>query len=177
MACWWGLSADSTDIDANLGSLFAGIFHAVTFWKELMARKRLQWQRDLNQTTCENCGHLAELRDGGVVPVAPTDEEADPSRQPLLTGFRKVGNLLPKWAQNTKVQRDGGVDAKDIEHEAAGDGAAEPLLITPDESTVEAAGPSGYGSMSQSVESSTSVPETIVRKMDKGKKRVVDAED
>lgn len=175
---WWGLFADYGDVDANLGSLFAGVGHALAFWRELMARKQSQWRRGLEQTPCENCGHVGESQVRGVVSVVPRDEEADPSRQPLLAQFGKVGKLLPRWAQNTKDRRDGGVEAKGGENEAAGDGTTEPLLITPDESTIEAAGPSGqYGSMAQSGESSTSVPETIVTKKDKGKKRVVDVED
>jgi hypothetical protein len=143
-----------------------------------MARKQSQWRRGLEQTPCENCGHVEESQVRGVVSAVPRDEEADPSRQPLLAQFGKVGKLLPRWAQNTKDRRDGGVEAKGGENEAAGDGTTEPLLITPDESTIEAAGPSGqYGSMKQSGESPTSVPETIVTKKDKGKKRVVDVED
>ena len=89
----------------------------------------------------------------------------------MLSKLGDVGKgVLPKWSENKTRHADLEIE-KESEHDAAA-----PLLITPDESTVDTAGPSlgEYGTMAQSVESLRSVPETVVRKKDKGKKRVVD---
>ncbi|KAF1979699.1 hypothetical protein BU23DRAFT_594887 [Bimuria novae-zelandiae CBS 107.79] len=168
--------SETLEAYANLTNLFASILHAIAFWKELLARKHTQWQRDLNRPPCENCGHQTEP----LVHHAPIDEEAGPSHQPILSNFGRVRNMmLPKWAQTSKDDQDKDVDQQEIDNGAVGDSVAEPLLATPEESTADAGGPSSskeYGTMAQSVESVDSVPETIVKKKDKGKKRLVDVE-
>lgn len=167
-------------LDSNLANLFASILHAIAFWKELLARKRTQWQRDLDNTPCESCGYVSTVPNEPSVHDALAGEDAGPPRRPLLSTLGKMGNVaIPKWVQRSNTRRDGDMQEHDIEDEAAVTGATEPLLATPDESTADAAGPSSlghYGAMAQSVESVNSVPETVVKKKDKGKKRLVDVE-
>ena len=161
-------------VDANLANFLVSVLHGTAFWKELLARKQIQWKRAQNATPCGNCGHVPRAQHDGPANISSVDEEARPWRQPLYNGFSKV---LPKWAKGTKDRCDTGADLK-IENEAMDDAATEPLLVTPDESMVEAAGPSSgqYGAMAQSAESPQSLTETIVTKKDKGKKRAVNVE-
>ncbi|KAL1595029.1 hypothetical protein SLS60_009714 [Paraconiothyrium brasiliense] len=166
-------------MDANLANFVTSVLHAIAFWKELIARKRTQWQRDLNKQPCVHCGHVASKQDEAPVNDITGEEQAGSSRRPMLSNVSKVGKVvLPKWARAANIfdRRDDTKD-RDVEHEAANDDVGEPFLATPEESTEDTAGPSGtYGTMSQSVESLRSIPETIVRQKDKGKKRLVDVE-
>jgi hypothetical protein len=155
---------------SNLTNLAASILHGVAFWKELMARKKRSWQRSLDATPCSNCGHLNNPASDpnapattANVPCEHTDIERGQSSTSLLESFEQVKATLPKWAKASM----GG--ERDIENDAEA-----PLLITPDESTTEVGGPSsGYGTLDQSV---GSIPETIVKKKGKGKKRMVEVD-
>lgn len=169
---------------ANLANFVASILHAIAFWKELMARKHSSWQRRLEAHPCDNCGHVnlaphepytapSATRDT----VGPNEGEPGPSCLSNLGGIGKNKIILPKWARGPNAvqyandeERTIGVDGVDRRDD-------EPLLVTPDESTVEVGGPSGsgqgYGTLDQSVER---IPETVVKKKEKGKKRVVEVE-
>ncbi|KAF2195151.1 hypothetical protein K469DRAFT_698714 [Zopfia rhizophila CBS 207.26] len=170
---------------ANLANFVASVLHAVAFWKELMARKRKQWRRDL-EVTCENCGHVNETVEGPSASTAtsipaPAGAIAGPSGQTKTSIFGKFGSgkvALPIWAhgQNVGKYTD---EERDVENDAGEGVNEEPLLVTPDESTTEVGGPSGsqvYGTLDQSVQSVDSVPETVVKKKGKGKKRLVEVE-
>lgn len=139
---------------ANLANLAASILHGIAFWKELIARKKIAWQKTLIATPCQNCGHAKQTS-------LPQPEEAEPS-SPLSSKI-----TIPKWARGAAtVPQDDDVEA--------GPSAQEPLLATPEGSLTEVG--AGYGTLAQSVESISSVPETVVKQKDKGKKRVVEAE-
>ncbi|KAK7184581.1 hypothetical protein DPSP01_009018 [Paraphaeosphaeria sporulosa] len=180
--------SETLEAYANLTNFAASVLHGVAFWKELLARKKSQWQRDLDTRPCGHCGHVTSIQDEAShseAVITALNEQAGPSSEPgpsthpTHTNFGRIRKLvLPKWARPASVRRHDSTDDRDVEKEAAGDGAGEPLLVTPDESTEFAGQPSGtYGSMSQSVESLSSVPETIVKKKDKGKKRMVDVDE
>ncbi|ORY01055.1 hypothetical protein BCR34DRAFT_101316 [Clohesyomyces aquaticus] len=176
---------------ANLANLALSVMHAVAFWKELMARKKEQWRQEVNVEgiPCGDCGGVVRMvgeRDGEL------DVEAEaPIRTPLLSRLGGGKITLPKWARGPKAARYTDIDEdddRDVENEAGMESAErdlredERLLDTPDESTsgtaIGAGGPSslGYGTMGQSVDSVSSVSETVVKKVDKGKKRVVAVE-
>jgi hypothetical protein len=101
----------------------------------------------------------------------------------VVDGSSKGRMRLPKWAVGLRSKMDvGGKGAEsengDVVAGPSGGGATdiEPLLATPDESSTEVGGPPtspGYGTLDRSVES---VPETVVRKKDKGKRRLVDVQ-
>jgi hypothetical protein len=154
------------------------MLHAFAFWKEMLARKKSQWQRDLDKRPCESCGYVASTHDGPSTNEADTDNHAGPSSQPIRANFGRVRNLvLPKWARAASIRRHQSAYDRDIENEEGDGGASEPLLVTPEESARDTGQPSEtYGSTAQSLESLSSVPETIVRKKDKGKKIAVDVE-
>ncbi|KAF2650992.1 hypothetical protein K491DRAFT_720259 [Lophiostoma macrostomum CBS 122681] len=178
--------AEMFEAYANLSNIVAGLLHAVAAWKEIMARKKQNWrreyERDMTSRTCGNYGVSVGDLDADVdardEPEAPdllgdeqeTTAEAGPS---FLERFGKGKVVLPRCARGPDY-----VDG-DIEKQAADakDDAIAPLLVTPDDSSsTEVAGPSGYGTLSQSVESLNRAAETMVKKKDKGKKRIVDVE-
>lgn len=158
---------------ANLTNMAASILHGVAFWKVLMVRKKRVWLRNLEPKPCGNCGHLNNVAQEPSTTASATDAstrhthtENDPPSSNILESFEKVKAALPKWPK-TSV---GG--ERDVENDAAE--AAAPLLVTPDESTTEVGGPSsGYGTLDQSV---GSIPETLVKKKSKGKKRMVEVD-
>ncbi|KAF2676568.1 hypothetical protein K458DRAFT_396872 [Lentithecium fluviatile CBS 122367] len=162
---------------ANLCTGVACVAHVVAFWKELVARKKKEWEREVEERACEACGFV---RAQGAEQEGGMEEDENEGWGPtffdrLTDGAGKI--TLPKWATGpraaSRVHKT--KDGVDIESEAAA--VREPLLATPDESGTEVGGPSGsYGTLGQSVESVRSVPETIVRKKERGKKRVVDVE-
>lgn len=174
--------SETIEAYANLANFAASIEHAIAFWKELLARKRAAWQRDAEARPCEGCGHVnhaATEASQSAAATAPAHGEVGLAGPSFLGHFGKGNITLPKWARgpNAGPYKD---EERDIENEAAEATADEPLLVTPDESTAEAGGPSGssqgYGTLDQSVESVGSVPETVVRKKDKGKKRQIEVE-
>ncbi|KAF2739582.1 hypothetical protein EJ04DRAFT_335520 [Polyplosphaeria fusca] len=166
----------------NLANLVASILHAIAFWKELIARKQEGWLRRLSLSLaarpCDECGHVNTI----------TEEDLDNTvkRHGKQTNARVDPSLsktiLAKWARSLDAQK----LADDVERslanatravsEAEDDAneAATPLLVTPEESGTEVGESSkGYGTLSESV---SSVPETVVRKKDKGKKRLVEVD-
>ncbi|KAJ4303631.1 hypothetical protein N0V90_002532 [Kalmusia sp. IMI 367209] len=168
---------DTLEAYAILAIVFASVLHAIAFWKELMARKKAAWQRELDLKPCENCGHVTVPThiERSTVDIS-NNEESGPSRPSFLPDFGKRKIVLPKWAQRPKAGQYSDENDKDVNTENVGENTSEPLLVTPEESTTDAGGPSskGYGTMAQSVESLSSIPETVVRKKDKGKKRLVE---
>lgn len=164
-----------------MANFLASIFHAAAFWKEIIARKRAAWEYDLETRPCRNCGQTDEIFVGdSAAPIddtPPIDVEAGPSGTSLFGRFGRSKITLPKWAKASKVNASRDTQETGFSHESAGATSGEALLVTPEESATEGIGPAGaYGTMSQSVESLNSVPETIVKKKDKGKKRYVDVE-
>jgi hypothetical protein len=195
---YYSNGAEMFEAYGNLPNLVASLLHAVAAWKEIMARKKQGWrreyERDVGGRVCGNCGGVESEgervgREGdGDAPINFMDEpegaafsgdrhdssgagdEAGPS---ILKRFGKGKVVLPRWARGPEAGE------RDVEHKAAdtGDDVIAPLLVTPDDSSsTEVAGPSGYGTLSQSVESLNRAAETMVKKKDKGKKRVVDVE-
>lgn len=150
----------------DLASLATSILHAVAFWKELMARKHASWRRSLESEPCVRCGHVnvPELVD---------------NRGPAQSFFRLFNGgkvALPRWARGPNARAYKEDEERNVENQGRAENVEEPLLATPDESTTELGGPSapgGYGTLDQSVES---IPETIVKKKDKGKKRLVEVD-
>ena len=166
-----------------MANLAASIEHAIAFWKELMARKKAAWRRDVEASPCQNCGHVnpTSTEETTQQLVNATEQnEGESSGPSIFERFGKGIVTLPKWARGPDTDQYNRTGDRDIEGEAAGATAAEPLLRTPDESSTEVGGPSGsqgYGTLAQSVDSVSSVPEQIeqiVKKKDKGKKRVVE---
>jgi len=192
---YYGSGAETFEAYANLANFVASFAHARAFWKELIARKRAAWEReragdDVEARVCVGCGTVAGVRLEGEAEArgGPGHEEEEEvgmgegGVHEAVNPPEKGKTRLPKWA--TELRSKLGTNSKDAdgENDAAIDGptATEPLLATPDESSAEIGGPStspsNYGTLDQSVESVRSVPETVVRKKDKGKKRLVDVE-
>ncbi|KAF2866428.1 hypothetical protein BDV95DRAFT_584701, partial [Massariosphaeria phaeospora] len=157
---------------ANLVNFIVSIEHAVAFYKELMARKKTEWKADLERQPCANCGHTEEqpaVEDGQRLPSDSASNRGTSDMGHLHGGKDKT--TMPKWSKDTSKGTNAARKAPLVPHEN------EPLLDTPDGSTTETSGPSGtYGTltMEDSVASVGSVLETIVKKKEKGKKRVVD---
>ncbi|KAF2108376.1 hypothetical protein BDV96DRAFT_264574 [Lophiotrema nucula] len=157
---------------ANLCNFAASVLHGVAFWKELMARKKEAWRRDLEARGCERCG-CGAAEGGGEAEAGDArgsaglgGVEAALLKPSFLGDFGKGKVVLPKWAQGPNARQESGRDNDESE---------EPLLATPDESAAEGepSGTSDYGTLGESM---SSVPETIVKKKEKGKKRLVDVE-
>ncbi|PVH99920.1 hypothetical protein DM02DRAFT_412868 [Periconia macrospinosa] len=179
--------AETFEAYANLANLVASVCHGVAFWKEVVARKRAAWERERGDVeagwVCAGCGGGRPgegVADGDVEDVHDGNGEEEDGK---VHGFGAM--RFPRWATGL-----GGKGIGDAKSEAVVGGgneggsgeaaAAEPLLGTPDESGTEIEAPSassvGYGTLERSVESVGSVPETVVRKKNKGKKRLVDVE-
>jgi hypothetical protein len=157
------------------------LLHAFAFWKELLARKKSQWQRDLDKKPCESCGYIGSAYGEPSIneaDISGIDDHAGPSSQPIRANFGRVRDMvLPRWARAASTRHHNNANDGDIENEAVDGGAGKSLLVTPEESTKDAVQTLGtYGSITQSSGSLNSVPETIVRKKDKGKKKLVDME-
>jgi hypothetical protein len=178
----------------------------VSFWKEVIVRKRTAWEReresaldvDVEGRACVGCGFVAGVpqeREAEAERTAGGEDEVGTGEGTGEGEVHEAGDSpgksrirFPKWATGLRSKPD--TESKDVdgENEAAVAGpnsnidatATEPLLATPDESSTEVGGPStsppSYGTLDQSVESVPSVPETVVRKKDKGKKKLVDVE-
>ncbi|KAF2269115.1 hypothetical protein CC78DRAFT_564868 [Lojkania enalia] len=147
---------------ADLANLVVSVLHAVVWWKEVMARKKQAWRKEVEVgegTPCERCGYICEgmEQDGEEDKSSGGHEGAS-----VLESLTKGKVILPKWARDP--------DVRDMESET-GKGNVESLLVTPEESCTEIGGPSGYGTLEKSV---CSVPETVVKKKEKGKKRLVE---
>lgn len=168
---------------ANLANLSASILHGIAFWKEVIARKQQAWQKqyEITRGPCENCGHTRPVIDVPEGSPMSNHGEADQSgsatatAQKLGKGKGKQTVILPKWARGPDAGRYAD-DHNVVEHAGAKTVVEEPLLVTPEDSTADIAGPSDYGTMGQSVDSISSVPETVVKKKDKGKKRLVEVD-
>lgn len=162
--------------------------HGVAFWKEVVARKRAAWERERGDVeagwVCAGCGGA---RPGEGVAGGDVEDAHDGNGEEedgMVNGFDAM-RFPPRWATGLGGKESG--DAKSGAVVGGGNeggsgeaAAAEPLLGTPDESGTEIGAPSassvGYGAIERSVESVATVPETVVRKKDKGKKRLVDVE-
>lgn len=158
---------------ANLVNFVVSILHAIAFWKELIARKKIAWQKDLDVTPCENCGHSQSSTN----PTPPQATGGVPEPSQCCEHAKSVADAqsqrsritIPKWVKDGSVVFNS--DERDVE---VGPSVQQPLLVTPEESLTEVG--TGYGTLAQSVDSITSIPETVVKKKDKGKKRVIEAE-
>ncbi|KAF2796590.1 hypothetical protein K505DRAFT_323169, partial [Melanomma pulvis-pyrius CBS 109.77] len=175
--------AETFEAYANLTNVIASILHGVAFWKELMARKHAAWKKDLEVRECDNCGHFVKAKDENVANTLPNDVldcnrvEAGPSQPSILERFGKGEVTMPKWAKWSNVGKFTDDVNRDRESGVMGPSAEVALLATPEDSGTEVGGPSrsrSYGTLGQSVESVESVPETVVKKKEKGKKRLVD---
>jgi hypothetical protein len=140
---------------ACLPAFFASILHAVAFWKELMARKKAEWLRELPPKPCTQCGFVS-------INDAPQEHVHDAASQ------EQTRDTLPRWAQafNNKSRN----SQSDVENGLAGssDGGEQNLLITPsisDECTIK-----GYGTLSQSVQSLNGECEEVIKKKKKNKR-------
>lgn len=166
--------SETLEAYANLANLALCMEHAVAFWKEMLARKKAAWRRDLEARPCQNCGHVDQVAERDAVGPLPDAEpevvEAGPSKPSLFERFGGGKVALPRWATGMGAGKGGVGDGE------ADDGAQEPLLVTPDESSTEVPTESQYGALEQSVQSVGSVPETVVKKKDKGKKRVIEVD-
>lgn len=170
--------SETLEAYANLANFVASIEHAIAFWKELLARKKSAWKRDIEARPCPNCGHVDHAATSNCTEHSPPPPDAESFESSLLGKFGKGKITLPKWASGPDAIRYKKRSDPDLENDGADATAHDPLLVTPDGSTTEIGGPSGsgYGTLDESVESIPSVPETIVKKKDKGKKRQVEVE-
>ena len=175
---YYGRGAETIEAYANLANLVAGILHAVAFWKELIARKQNAWRAevDLEARICTNCAGACEDvgrgEDARLEGGAEGVRESGPARPSFLARLGKGRAVLPGWAQGGQERGEG-----EARGSVAGVSVQEPLLDTPDESHVGGLDFQGYGTLEQSVESvasAPSAPETVVKKVEKGKKRLVD---
>jgi hypothetical protein len=167
---------------ANLANLVASILYAIAFWKELMARKQQAWRNDVEAEPCAACGHTNKIHDAEHVQCTTSNVAREAAGDlPKPSNLPRSSKItLPEWARSPHAKRYSDNDQVDAPHSTAEEANEQSLLVTPDESTTEVAGPSnsnhGYGTLAQSVESISSVPETIVKKKDKGKKRLVEVD-
>ncbi|KAF2005807.1 hypothetical protein P154DRAFT_570539 [Amniculicola lignicola CBS 123094] len=170
---YYGGGRETVESYANLANLLLSVLHGIVCWKEIIAKKQQSWLRKHNQEPCDSCGHVKAIAgDGG--------QTNGTHNGPSLFGHIGHGKItMPRWARgpNATVESDdeetnvGHTRRRGQLHEQAS------LLVTPDESATEIGGPSTYGTLDKSTDSIGSIPETVVKKKDKGKKRMVEVDE
>lgn len=97
-------------------TILGSILHAVTFWKELMARKKNAWLASLPQGACERCGYTSSTTSNTRAEVAAALDHAKGHVRPNVypyagpsADFRDANVLTPERSESDESAMEEGL--------------------------------------------------------------------
>jgi len=187
---WYGNRPVILQAYAVLAVLITSLLHAVSWWKELMARQRSKWIMQLHEAglKCGTCGMIVDLSLIHEAASSAPDEHASDSRpRDADAGSRPHADNLPRWLRprcsTHSTVRHGGrnlVD-RDVDIEAIAESSGGMTSCASEEDlfiTADTTGQTGYGAVEKDgvgphVRNMSEEVERVARKKGKGKARTL----